>query len=91
MWRSTASKSRGDAVAAKIVDSAIDGICGFIDRAYEIIGDKFDCVVGGGMIYNAYMKSRILALPDDKARIIYPEKEQIFGALKLALELSKEN
>jgi N-acetylglucosamine kinase-like BadF-type ATPase len=81
----------GDAVAARIVDSAIDGICGFIDRAYDIIGKKFDCVVGGGLIYNSYMKSRLLALPDDKARIIYPEKEQIYGALKLALELSKEN
>ena len=80
----------GDSVASRIVDSAIDGICGFIDRAYDIVGTKFDCVVGGGLIYNAYMKSRILALPDDKARIVYPEKEQIYGALKLALELSKE-
>ena len=67
----------GDHVAARIVDSAIDGIVGFIDRAYEIIGERFDCVVGGGLIYNSYMKSRLLSLPDDKARIIYPEKEQI--------------
>ena len=80
----------GDPVAARIVDSAIDGIVGFIDRAYEIIGERFDCVVGGGLIYNSYMKSRLLSLPDDKARIIYPEKEQIYGALRLALELSKE-
>ena len=80
----------GDAVAARIVDSAIDGIIGFIDRAYELIGKKFDCVVGGGLIYNAYMKSRLLALPDDRVRIVYPEKEQIYGALRLALELSKE-
>ena len=80
----------GDPVAARIVDSAIDGIVGFIDRAYEIIGERFDCVVGGGLIYNSYMKSRLLSLPDVKARIIYPEKEQIYGALRLALELSKE-
>ena len=80
----------GDPVAARIVDSAVDGIVDFIDRAYEIIGERFDCVVGGGLIYNSYMKSRLLSLPDDKARIIYPEKEQIYGALRLALELSKE-
>jgi N-acetylglucosamine kinase-like BadF-type ATPase len=80
----------GDAVAARIVDTAMDGIKGFIDRAYELIGEKFDCAVGGGLIYNSYMKSRLLALPDDKARIVYPEKEQIYGALRLALELSKE-
>ena len=80
----------GDEVALRIVDSAVEGIKGFIDRAYDIFGKKFDCVVGGGLIYNSYMKSRILALTDDKARIVYPEKEQIYGALRLALELSKE-
>ena len=80
----------GDPVALRIVDAAVEGIRGFIDRAYEIIGTKFDCVVGGGLIYNSYMKSRLLALTDDKAKIIYPDKEQIYGALKLALELSKE-
>ena len=80
----------GDAVALRIVDTAVEGIRGFIDRAYEIIGTKFDCVVGGGLIYNSYMKSRLLALTDDKAHIIYPDKEQIYGALKLALKLSKE-
>ena len=56
----------------------------------QVTIDADFCVVGGGMIYNAYMKSRMLALPNDKARIVYPEKEQIYGALKLALELSKE-
>ena len=80
----------GDAVAARIVESAMDGIKGFIDRSYELIGRKFDCVVGGGLIYNSYMKSRLLALPDDRVRIVYPEKEQIYGALRLAMELSKE-
>ncbi len=80
----------GDAVAARIVEGAIEGIRCYIDRAYDIIGSKFDCVVGGGLIYNSYMKSRILALPNDKANIVYPEKEQIYGALKLALRLAKE-
>ncbi len=81
----------GDAVASEIVENALRGIGEFIDRAYDLIGGHFDCIVGGGMINDSLIKSRLCALSDPRVNIIYPEKEQIHGALQLALGLAKED
>ncbi len=81
----------GDAVASRIVENALCGIRGYIDRAYSIIGGSFDCIVGGGMINDSLIKTHLCELSDPRVNIIYPEKEQIHGALQLALALAKED
>ena len=82
---------QGDAVATDIVNGALEGISEYIDRAYAIIGSRFDCVVGGGMMKDPTVMNFLTELDDPRVNIIYPEKEQVHGTVKLALDLAKGN
>ena len=76
----------GDEVACRIVNKAVAGIAEYVEVAGRILGGaQFDCIVGGGMMNDPFMKSSIMTLKG--VNIIYPEREQVFGALNQALKM----
>ena len=75
-----------DAVARCIVDKAVTSIEEYLNVAKSILGgDGFDCIVGGGMMNDPMMKKSLSSI--DGVNIIYPEREQVFGALNQALKM----
>lgn len=75
-----------DPLAVSIVADAVGAVEEYVNNAKRIIGrDDFDCIVGGGMMNDPLMK-KILNLPEG-VNLIYPEREQVFGAMNQALKM----
>lgn len=76
-----------DAAAMHIAEKAAGAIAEYIGAASELLGKDFDCIIGGGMIHDPLMKSMLSEIPG--VNLIYPEREQVFGALNQALKMLK--
>lgn len=75
-----------DPIAVRIVADAVNAIKEYVDIAKKILGkDDIDCIVGGGMMNDPHMKKQLAASVG--VDLIYPEREQVFGALNQALKM----
>lgn len=77
---------KNDRIASRIVSDAVGVIKEYVDIAKKILGkDKIDCIVGGGMMNDPLMKKELSEYVG--VDLIYPEREQVFGALNQALKM----
>lgn len=85
---------QGDQVAKMIIDYQIREMMIMINTVAKKLafdGTNFDCVLTGGVIQVDYVKQHLQAAISQKfpqAKVVFPEKEPVYGALKLALQQS---
>ena len=79
-----------DVIAMSIAERAVDAIGEYVKIAGKILDrDCFDCIIGGGMMNDPLMKKMLCSLSG--VNLIYPEREQVFGALNQALKMTNMN
>lgn len=80
VFRAAAEK---DEVAIYITSKAVGAVKEYVNIAAKLLGENFDCIIGGGMMHDPLMKSMLREISG--VNLIYPEREQVFGALNQAL------
>ncbi len=80
VFRAAAGK---DEVALYITSKAVGTVKEYVNIAAKLLGENFDCIISGGMMHDPLMKSMLREISG--VNLIYPEREQVFGALNQAL------
>ncbi len=83
-----AAAEGGDSVASAIVNKAFAGIDELIAAAVGMLGEGATVIIGGGMANAPSVRAHIMDIKGINA--VCPLKDQIHGAIKCALRLSKE-
>ncbi len=78
---------KGDAVAIALANKAFSGIDEMIAQAVKLLGDEPTVIIGGGMANAPTFRAHIMAVKGINA--VCPLKDQIHGAIKCAIRLSK--
>ncbi len=78
----------GDAVASALVQKAFAGIDELIGAAVKLLSENATVIIGGGMANSPAVRAHIMSIPGIQA--VCPLKDQIHGAIRCALRLSKE-
>lgn len=84
---------RGDCVAGEIMGGAIDSLSEMALAASSVIGEgrTFDIILGGGILSEESIRNSLsLKLGGSAVRLVYDTREQIYGALRVALRIANK-